>query len=207
MADSPSSVTFWKQVAARYKSNPLVAFDLYNEPHDISSSVWLKGGQVTENGTTFTAAGMQQLYNAVRSQGASNLVFASGNNWANTFPPLLSGYNVVYAVHAYTCPTAPPPTCTTPNPYDPSSILGSWVSPSGSHPVMVTEFGWPDAGNGRYIASVVNYAESHGWGWNVFAWDGTSTGLFTLLAEVGPGAAYEPKPSGMSAITGFNANR
>jgi hypothetical protein len=206
MADYPNSTNFWKQVAARYKSNPLVAFDLYNEPHDISNTVWLKGGQVTQGSTTFQAAGMQQMYDAIRSQGAKNLVFASGNNWANTFVTTLSGYNVVYAVHDYTCPSAAPPACTTPNPYDPSPILNGWVTPSQSVPVMVTEFGWPNKNDGQYNANVISYAKSHGWGWDVFAWDGSTTGLFDLVAEVGSGTAYEPSPSGMPALTGFRAN-
>jgi endoglucanase len=207
MADAPNSINFWQQVAARYKSNPLVAFDLYNEPHDISSSVWLNGGQVTQGSVTFQAAGMQQMYSAVRGQGATNLVFASGNNWGNTFSGILSGYNIVYAVHAYTCPGAAPPNCSNPNPYDPSPILNGWVSPSQYVPVMVTEFGWPNKNDGQYITNVISYAQSHGWGWDVFAWDGATSGLFDLLGDVGPGAAYEPSPSGMPVITGFSANR
>ncbi len=43
-----NSVAFWKDVAAAYKNHPAVIFDLYNEPHDVSWDVWLKGGKVTE---------------------------------------------------------------------------------------------------------------------------------------------------------------
>lgn len=206
MADAPNSIDFWKQLAARYKSNPLVAFDLYNEPHDIPNSVWLNGGRVTENNVTFEAAGMQQMYNAIRGEGANNLVFASGTQYADIFPPLLSGYNVVYAAHAYTCPVAAPPNCSASNPDDPPSTLDSWVAPSQFVPVMITEFGWPDKNDGRYISNVIAYAQSHGWGWSVFAWDGTTSGLFDLLANVGPGAAYDPTPSGAAVIAGLNAN-
>src|SRR5204863_8587456 len=82
MADYPNSVTFWQQLAARYKNNPLVAFDLYNEPHGISDDIWRNGGSVTWQGTTFQAAGMQQMYDAVRGTGANNLVIVGGNGWA-----------------------------------------------------------------------------------------------------------------------------
>ncbi|HMC41507.1 MAG TPA: cellulase family glycosylhydrolase, partial [Acidimicrobiales bacterium] len=162
MADNPGSITFWNQVAARYKSNNLVAFDLYNEPHDISDSVWRNGGWVNSQGTWFRAAGMQQLYNAVRSTGATNLVVASGTNWGFRWPSTapLTGNDIVYGVHAYTCPLSPPPNCTTPNYYDPSSILNSWVAPSASNPVMVTEFGWPDHFNGIYNQNVISFAEA-----------------------------------------------
>jgi aryl-phospho-beta-D-glucosidase BglC (GH1 family) len=207
MADSPNSIDFWKQLAARYKANPLVAFDLYNEPNHISNPVWLNGGQVTEDGVTFQAAGMQQMYDAARGEGANNLVFASGRDWGETFPPLLSGYNIVYANHSYTCPQVAPPNCTAPNPYDPPPLLGNWVSPSQFVPVMVTEFGWPDKDDGRYIANVVAYAENHGWGWAVFAWDGTTKGKFDLLADVGPGSAYDPTASGKAVVSGLNTNR
>src|SRR5947199_111790 len=71
MADAPNSINFWEQVAARYKSNPLVAFDLYNEPNNIPDSVWLNGGQASEGRTVFNAAGMQQMYDAIRGQGAN----------------------------------------------------------------------------------------------------------------------------------------
>ena len=72
MADEAQSPTFWSQVAERYGNplspeySPLVAFDLYNEPHDISQSIWLNGGETTDTvtGVTYDAAGMQQLYDS-----------------------------------------------------------------------------------------------------------------------------------------------
>ena len=73
MADEAQSPTFWSQVAAHYGNpkspeyNPLVAFDLYNEPEGISQSIWLNGGETTDTytGVSYDAAGMQQLYNSV----------------------------------------------------------------------------------------------------------------------------------------------
>src|SRR5207237_9335359 len=66
MASFPGSALFWQSVASRYKDNPLVAFELYNEPHDISDDVWLRGGMMNDLGFIWRAAGMQQLYDAVR---------------------------------------------------------------------------------------------------------------------------------------------
>ena len=43
-----NSLEFWKSCASAYKNHPAVIFDLYNEPHDVSWDVWLKGGEVTE---------------------------------------------------------------------------------------------------------------------------------------------------------------
>lgn len=204
MADSRATA-FWTSVAARYRSNPLVAFDLYNEPHDISDIVWRNGGQVTSGGVTWTATGMQTMYDAVRATGATNLVLASGNSWANDFPAVpLTGTNIAYGVHAYTCPTGPTaPDCRA-NPLDPSSILASWVAPSKVYPVIVSEFGWPAKDDGRYVRTVIAYAEQHGWGWSAFAWDGSTQGTFDLLADVD--ATYQPNATGMPVLQGFGRN-
>ncbi|HZT66374.1 MAG TPA: cellulase family glycosylhydrolase [Acidimicrobiales bacterium] len=205
MADAKFAPSFWGAVASRYAKNPLVAFDLYNEPHDISDSVWLNGGSVSYNGVTFQAVGMRSLYNKVRSYAPSSLVFVNGNNWA-TRPAVtpVSGTNIVNGAHYYTCPTAAPPSCTTPNPYDPSPGLSNWLTVSRTAPVMVTEFGWPSKSDGTYNANVIAYAESHGWGWDAFAWDGTTSGTFDMLADTGP--YYEPAPSGMPVLNGLAAN-
>jgi hypothetical protein len=205
MADDPGSTQFWSQVAARYGSNPLVAFDVYNEPHDISDAVWLNGGQATEGlGTTYQAAGMQQLVTAVRATGAQNLIVVSGNNWGNTVPAtLVAGTNVVYSVHAYTCPGAAPPACTDPTPTDPSRLLGQWVGVGASFPVMVGEFGWPSTADGTYVRNVIAFATAHGWGWNAFAW--VANPPWGLLASTPATGPYEPSPSGMpvlAALTG-----
>ena len=128
MADEAQAPTFWSEVAQRYGNpasaeySPLVAFDLYNEPHNVSDAVWLNGGKTTDSvgGQTYQAAGMQQLYNSVHAAGSENLVFISGLNWASTPPStLVKGSNIVYAVHYYTCPNdalspARTPTPTTP---------------------------------------------------------------------------------------------
>lgn len=199
MADEAQSPIFWSQVAARYGDNPLVAFDLYNEPHNISDSVWLNGGTTidTESLAVYQTAGMQQLYDAVRSTGAQNLVFISGNNWANTVPAtLVRGDNIVYAVHAYTCPDAAPPACGSSSPYDPSSILDNWIGPSASIPVMVTEFGWPSLYDGTYNANVISFARAQGWGWIAYSWGAGDDGPFSLVSQSPPTGPYEPTPSG-----------
>src|SRR6185436_4435031 len=71
-------IQFWKEVAARYKNDGRVLFELYNEPHDISWDTWLNGGP---SGDGYQTAGYQQLYDAVRSTGAQNLVIVNGLNW------------------------------------------------------------------------------------------------------------------------------
>ncbi len=210
MADEAQSPTFWSEVASRYGNpgsaeyNPLVAFDLYNEPHNISDAVWLNGGNTMEiaGGLLYRAAGMQQLYDVVRAAGSANLVFISGNNWANTPPSTaVKGANIVDAVHYYTCPSVPLSKCTNANPYDPAQDLSQWVALSATAPVVVTEFGWPSQQNGIYNANVIIYALSHGWGWSAFAWeDRQYPTQWDLNASWLSDGTAEPAPSGMPVL-------
>jgi hypothetical protein len=204
MADA-TAVDFWTSVAKRYGSNPLVAFDLYNEPHDISDAVWLNGGTVTTSAGPYQAVGMQKLYGTVRATGADNLVFVSGNGWASSVPSrLVNGSDIVYGVHAYTCPLAVDSTCA-PNPTQPPPNLATWVPTAAQTPVVVTEFGWPSGGSGTYNTNVLAYLAAQGWGWTAFAWDGTVNGRFTLLSTAGPGASYQPSAAGMPILTALTA--
>jgi len=109
------SIDFWQALAVRYKDHPLVIFGLYNEPHDISAATWRDGGTVTDKPArwnpdqdvmTYEGVGMQQLYDAVRSAGAGNLVTVSGNDWGYDLSGVLEGYairgtNLVYETHPY----------------------------------------------------------------------------------------------------------
>ncbi|HEX4654312.1 MAG TPA: glycoside hydrolase family 5 protein [Mycobacteriales bacterium] len=204
------AVNFWQAAAARYKDNPLVAFDLYNEPHDVTDAQWRNGGTLTSSGVTYQAAGMQKLYDTVRATGARNLVFASGRGWASVYPataPLTGTSNLVWAVHAYTCPTLTPAnggTCQAgpAGVEDPSGILNNFANIGLTQPVMVTEFGWPDPTDGDYIANVASYAAAHGWvGWNAFTFQLFTGSQFDLLKD--PGVLWDPQASGVSVINGM----
>ena len=99
MADEDHAPAFWTSVAATFKSDPAVIFDLFNEPYiGQSSSVtaptsgtasspwgcWLEGCQVT-GGTpskTYQTAGMQQLVTTVRATGATQPIMLGGLEYA-----------------------------------------------------------------------------------------------------------------------------
>jgi len=128
MADK-QAITFWQQVAQKYKNDGRVMFELYNEPHDISPAVWKMGdGQF---------AGMQQMYDAVRAQGANNLVLVGGRDFAYDLESVLpgsalTGINIAYVTHPYKFKTPPPP-----QGYDVVTAM---------FPVVATEFGDADIG-------------------------------------------------------------
>ena len=134
MADA-HSVLFWQQLATKYKDNPQVLFELYNEPKvggymptSANWDTWLNGG--TSSG--FAVHGMQELYNAVRMSGAQNLVIIGGLNWANDLSGVpahaVNGSNIIYNTHVYQTSM-------------PSSWDASFGSLSAKYPVIATEFG------------------------------------------------------------------
>jgi len=139
MADS-NSINFWKEVATAYKSDPNVVFELYNEPHDVSWQVWLNGG---DSGDGFQAAGMQQLYDAVRSTGAENLVIVGGLNWGYDLSGVanypVKGYGIIYNTHPYNYGGK--------QPSDWNSGFG-YLTPT--YPVIATDFGDGDCSPGYY---------------------------------------------------------
>ena len=101
MPDASHSVNFWGQVAAAFKSDPSVIFDLFNEPylggtHPTAADwlCWRNGCSSSQDpcakddqlgcwtGTSYRVAGMQQLLDAVRASGARQPVMIGGLNWA-----------------------------------------------------------------------------------------------------------------------------
>jgi endoglucanase len=163
MADV-NSIEFWKEVATRYRGDGHVLFELYNEPHGIAWDVWLNGGQAGR----YTAAGMQQLYDAVRGAGANNVVIAGGLDWAYDLSgvgpggPRVNGYNVMYATHPYL--SSGPPSGW-------ESSFGHLVTTDFA-PVIATEFGDGRKGQctGAFDQELIAFANSHGVSWTAWAW-------------------------------------
>jgi hypothetical protein len=161
MADA-NSITFWSEVATRYKNDGRVMFELYNEPHDVSWPIWKSGGMTSQG---WMAAGMQQLYDAIRMAGADNLVIVGGLTFAYDLSGVpysrITGYNIMYATHPYNNGA--------------SKGMGSWDSSWGfltkTDPVIVTEFGDATAGcPSMYSSEVIAYSDLHAASWTAWAW-------------------------------------
>jgi endoglucanase len=168
MADT-NSITFWSQVAAIYKNDGRVLFELYNEPHDVSWTIWKAGG-VTSAG--WMAAGMQQLYAAVRGANADNLVVIGGLNFAFDLSGVpanrISGYNILYATHPYGGSSDK----------GPSTWGGGFGFLAATDPVIMTEFGdGSDCSEGTYtpaintyVSLLLAYADQNKINWTAWAW-------------------------------------
>jgi hypothetical protein len=171
MADT-NSVTFWTQVATKYKTDGRVMFELYNEPHDVSWDIWRNGGSAGG----FQVAGMQQLYDTVRGAGADNLVIIGGLDWAYDLSGVpanrITGYNIVYATHPYAFFSTKQP--------------ANWDSGFGflaaTDPVIVTEFGTNDCST-SYYSSLVTYADQHKISWTAWAWYVGGCGFPSVISD------------------------
>ncbi|MDP1793863.1 MAG: cellulase family glycosylhydrolase [Acidimicrobiales bacterium] len=168
------SLEFIKMLAKRYKNRTYVALDLHNEPHDISWDVWRNGGIIDG----YRAVGMQQMLDAVRGEGFTGLVVASGAQWANDMrmiavEPLARDKNVIYGAHVYPywCHAKQwnmnvPYLCDGKR-YNPT--YDSLVQPLvGKRALMITEFSTPRAVDAE-MREPIMWAEGRGLGW--IAWD------------------------------------
>lgn len=195
-----NSLVFWRAFAPVFANNPAVLYDLYNEPHDVSWEVWLRGGMVTDtpNGAharetpkRFQAVGMQTLLDAVRAAGAKNVVVAGGLDWAYDFSGILAGrqltdragHGILYANHCYD---------------NKHESVDRWVArmeEAGARlPVIVSEFGG-NSGPSRmvpqdnWLLHVMRSLDEHQWSWT--AWDLHTGARPNLIADWD----YTPTPN------------
>ncbi len=197
MPDADHSPAFWSSVAATFRADPAVLFDLYNEPHDVSWRCWRDGCAVPGG---WRAAGMQALVNAVRSTGARQPLMLGGLGWSSdlsgwlTWEPRDTAHQLVASFHTYDFSGCSAPSC-----------WNASVAPVAAKvPVVTGEFGESDCAHG-YADSYMAWADAHGvsylgWTWNpwdcsggpalISDWNGTPTAygaglhdhLATLLA-------------------------
>ncbi|PYS44185.1 MAG: hypothetical protein DMG13_34255 [Acidobacteria bacterium] len=161
MANMDHSPAFWTSVATKFKSDPAVLFDLYNEPNSISDSCWRDGCSVSG----YQAAGMQTLINAIRSTGATQPIVVTGNGWGNNLGGYLSNVptdpngQMVASIHIYNFTG-----CNT------QSCWDSLVKPiAARYPTVSAEFGENTCSTG-WVNPFMNYLDSIGagylgWGW------------------------------------------
>lgn len=103
----PETITLWKMLAGHYKSNPMVMFDIFNEPAQTSWAQWLHGGGTVKGSTGKSAPviGMQDVVKAVRSVAAQQIIIAEASTEMEGFygigNDLLQDPNVMYSMHEY----------------------------------------------------------------------------------------------------------
>lgn len=188
MPDRDHTPEFWRQVALTFKGDDRVLFDLFNEPFPDNNAdtpeawrCWRDGGVCS--GMTYLAAGMQDLVDAVRGTGATNVILLGGVRYASTLSSWLASkptdplHNLAASWHIYNFSW-----CTTTACWDGEAapvarqvplVLGELGQDDGGRTFVDSLMDWMDARQGSYLA----------WVWDVWgqsldliaSYDGTPT--------------------------------
>jgi hypothetical protein len=198
MADLDHTPAFWSSVAATFKHNRAVVFDLFNEPHDISWRCWRDGCQVTTNLGTWQTAGMTALVAAVRKAGATQPLMLGGlayssdlSQWLAFRPrdplthspgnPVPGQPQLVASYHTY---CGPPGTSTVAAcQAQLAATEAQWpavVTVSRKAPVVTGEFGEYDCAT-TYVEPYMAFADMHQLSFLGWAWDTYDCGQFPSL--------------------------
>ncbi len=201
MPDAAQAIPFWSSVAATFKGNDAVIFDLFNEPYasraDNNNSAegwqcWATGSPCT--GISYPVAGMQQMINAVRGAGANNVIMLGGEEYSNDLTGWLQNeptdpdHNLVASWHSYNFNSCSSQSCWT-----------SQVAPVIAQvPVVAGEIGENDCA-GSYINPLTTWLDSQNtsylaWAWNADFNCSSGPGLVTDYVPGDPtayGAAYK----------------
>lgn len=115
------TLVVWRLLARRYRDEPAVLFDLFNEPHDPISDDPTTLTGIGENGTPFSLTSRRvtmaewqpwarHLVHAIRAEHPRSLIFVSGVRWAydlRGMPLTIANGstealpNLVYSTHVY----------------------------------------------------------------------------------------------------------
>jgi endoglucanase len=117
MPSREHSLDFWREVAAAFRDDTAVVFDVFNEPFPFDEansrrawSCWRDGGceLPSRNASrTYVAAGMNELIATIRATGARNVIAVGGIDWASAldrwldYQPVDPLDNIVASFHAY----------------------------------------------------------------------------------------------------------
>jgi hypothetical protein len=166
--DADHAPAAWTAIANAFKGDPNTILGLQSEPHNISWACWRNGGASCSVG--YTALGMQGALDAIRATGATNVVTASGIDWANNLQQWLTNRptdplnQLMAEQHVYGGNTCFTPSC-----------LNTYTAPVAAVvPVIFGEYGETyDASScgSTNTANTVNWADAHGVNYEAWVWN------------------------------------
>lgn len=161
------SLVLWTQLAERYRDQPAVLYDIFNEPHDalVDDPLPLLG---IDRGVTFPLPSKRvsmaqwqpwalHLVEAVRSRNPAALIFVPGTGWGYDLRglPLPGVTGVVYSTHVY------------------RNKGRNWHAAFGelaqTHPVFAGEWGGGDE-DVAWGSELYRYLSARGIGWTAWSW-------------------------------------
>jgi hypothetical protein len=186
MAFAEHAIPFWTSVATAFKNDPMVVFDLFNEPILDASDrfgngpvsdpwgCWLNGCSTSKG----AVAGMQQMLTAVRNTGATQVVVAGGIDWSHKLDQWLQKKpsdplnNLMAAFHVYQPPLS--------NCSDTNCWNGALATVASNVPVLTGEMGEQDCAHG-FIDQYMAWADGKGISYLGWAWNAQNCGTFPAL--------------------------
>ncbi len=137
----------WQTLAAMYKDNPGVLYDIHNEAHDTTWEAW-------RNRATL-------IIESIRTVHPKALIFVSGLDWAYDLrgwqADPLPYANIVYATHPYPFKGEP---------WAWDKYFGTFAD---SYPVLAGEFGGEDT-NLEWGRQIIRYFNEKQIGWTAWSW-------------------------------------
>ena len=148
------TLQFWKDIATRYAANPMVMYDVINEPQYTDWNTWMHGVSTCDRTKPGCIVGVQDAIDTIRSTGSRQIIVvepgkAGGSQsnesggWIN-LPAggVTSDANIVYSKHEYTNIIAGYVLGASKNPPDYSLWDNTWAPGQilGVHPIFYGEW-------------------------------------------------------------------
>jgi hypothetical protein len=188
MPDLDGAAT-WASLAATFKDNPAVIFDLFGEPHPMSNTSTDAAWAQWRDGSV-SGPGMQTLVNVVRATGATNVILCAGVQWANTlnmwltYKPTDPLNQIAAGWHCYNF-----------NWWHTQAEWDAQVGPVVAlAPVVCTEFG-NNASDAAWLNTLMSYLDSKGAGYTAWVWEPWWTSYEGLIRDF---ATATPTPNGLT---------
>lgn len=216
MADADHSIAFWTSIANTFKGNHAVIFELFNEPYlgDVtltSGTPWpdlLNGGSVNKFvfggkdwgsiNLTWATTGMQEMLDAVRATGATNVVLTSTLQFAEEidgwlkYKPNDSAGQLGAVWHAYPSGKNPSavacgadgivtvwqPGCS------PLEMSAAQAVVAAGYPLVVTEYGDAIGGStAPWVSVLLPFSDTNGISYMGWTWDPWTTYTSNVLIK------------------------
>ena len=206
LPDADHALAFWADVAATFRDDDAVVFEAFNEPfpdrNRDSETGWLcwRDGCVANQSvgsggtaTTYQAAGMQSIVNAIRDAGSEHVILLGGLQYSNTlsqwlaYKPTDPLNNLGAAWHVYNFNSCVGEKCWNDAPAGVAAMV----------PLVVTEFGQNDCAGG-FVTSLMTWLDGKNSGYLAWSWNAYGACMPATPPNNNSGQPW-------SLITSFNA--